>query len=192
MSSAPALRPISPFCLFVCLLQSPSPQPNLLPFWQQPTSTRQTSPLHGSSLHRAYQLLYIHIVFWAFRFVCFVLQFCFVCVCMSLPLGPCMSHEALPGHSCKLPSFQLLLAHQHNASAQAESPRSPRSTPQTTQHASTSQRPPTPSSRFYAFNITFSMYRSFPACTGASPACRLLPSEESHSVLGDGASLIGH
>jgi hypothetical protein len=33
-----------------------------------------------------------------------------------------------------------------------------------------------------------------PACTGASPACRLLPSEteESHNVLGDGASPLGH
>ena len=32
----------------------------------------------------------------------------FVCACRSR-WGPCMSHEALPGHSCNLPSFHAKL-----------------------------------------------------------------------------------
>ena len=50
-------------------------------------------------------LLYIYILFglfvWSVLFFSFVL---FVCACRSR-WGPCMSHEALPGHSCNLPSF---------------------------------------------------------------------------------------
>ncbi len=36
--------------------------------------------------------------------LCFCSGFCFVCACRSR-WSPCMSHEALSGHTCNLPSF---------------------------------------------------------------------------------------
>jgi hypothetical protein len=96
----------------------------------------------------------------------------------------CGCHWKLP----KLPQ------HRRVGNACAHTKNRPKELPMdklTSNHATATQRPRPP-----CFDSIpgdgFGVVCHHPACTGASPACRLLPSEESHSVLGDGASPIGH
>jgi hypothetical protein len=95
----------------------------------------------------------------------FVLCLVFVCVCMSLPLGPCMSHEALSGHTCNISSFQ----HRRVGSACAHSKKRPKELPMdnlTGIHATATQRPRTPCSDTIQHDRT---YKRFERTQTATP-----------------------
>ena len=75
-----------------------------------------------------------------------------------------MGHEALPGHTCNLPSFNL-----RPVWSVVRIPVSPHTF-----------------RCWEGLGDGFGVVCHHPACTGAFPGCKLLPSKESPSVLGDG------
>ena len=86
-----------------------------------------------------------------------------------------MSHEALSGHTCNLPSFPpkakwLNSRHQPSTGVVGGS------NPSVATHFRC----------WEGLGDGFGVVCHHPACTGAFPGCKLLPSKESPSVLGDG------